>query len=55
MLINEAFKEGPEAKSSYIIMTSVNFTKKIYINENEIIETQQTLHLSIGMEKIIKL
>jgi len=55
MLINEAFGEEPEARSSYVIMTLVNFTKKIYTNENEIIETQQTIHLSIGMEKIIKL
>ncbi|MBU7012172.1 MAG: hypothetical protein HXS46_15915, partial [Theionarchaea archaeon] len=30
--------EESEARSSYVIMTSVNFTEKIYINENEIIE-----------------
>ncbi len=31
-------EQESEAKSSYVIMTTVNFTEKIYINENEIIE-----------------
>ncbi|MBU7009694.1 MAG: hypothetical protein HXS46_03325 [Theionarchaea archaeon] len=48
-------EQESEARSSYVIMTSVNFTKKTYINENEIIETQKTLRLSTEREKIIKL